>query len=74
MQIQEIKRKGHNIYTITVKHKRLFRKDKIEVIDVYRAGDLFYYCANGNYTSGMSDTIWNLATHLEGFEPLIINN
>lgn len=74
MRIKEIKRKGDNIYTVTFIKRRLFRKDKEIIRDVYSNGISFKYCSNDEILVNYSCSLNNLVKHLNGYEPLTINN
>lgn len=74
MHIKEIKRKGDNIYTVTFIKRRLFRKDKEIIRDVHSNGISFKYCSNNEILYNLSETLENLVKHLNGYEPLTINN
>lgn len=72
MKIKEIQRKGENLYTVTFEKRTLWGRKEV-VRDVYVNDPFVEYVSDGEICHGYYESIQNLITQLNGYEPLKVN-
>lgn len=71
MKIKQLQRKGKNLYSLTYETGFIFKR--VVTRDIFEMNGTFRFCDDNNIISLKSLTLLNLRHHLNGYEPLKIN-